>query len=265
MDKRVRSPNYPALSLRDALDKVSVLYKNLHNHPGPREVIAKGMGYASLNGSSMTAISALHKYGLLEGRGDEIRISDLAMRIMHPESEEERATAIREAASEPQLFTELDERFPGTVPNEELLRNYLLRRNFAPNAVSHVVLSYRETKELVEDQKGSYDSPVSTTKGPADMQPQTSSEHSRETAGAGRISHVLQSQERSIAQYDFEDGGHIRILIGENTSIEEALDMAETMIELKRREIERRRKSTAVATIATEEVSDAENDSEQNA
>src|SRR5438309_12108284 len=101
MEKRIRSPNYPAVSLPDAIDKVTALYRNLHTHSAPREVVAKGMGYNSLNGASATTISALHKYGLLERNGDEIKVSERALRILHPHSPEERASAIRDAASQP--------------------------------------------------------------------------------------------------------------------------------------------------------------------
>ena len=36
MEKRVRSPSYPALSLPDAVVKVSMLYKSQHTHAAPR-------------------------------------------------------------------------------------------------------------------------------------------------------------------------------------------------------------------------------------
>ena len=96
MDKRIRSPNYPALSLPDAIEKVTALYRNVHTHAEPREVIAKGMGFNTLNGASATAISALHKYGLLEKLGDDIKVSERALRILH-NSAEEKAEAIRGA------------------------------------------------------------------------------------------------------------------------------------------------------------------------
>jgi hypothetical protein len=247
------------------MDKVSVLYKHLHSHAGPREVIARGMGYASLNGSSMSVISALNKYGLLEGRGDEIKISDRAMRIMHPESQEERAAAIREAASEPQLFAELDDRFPGATPNEELLRNYLLRKNFAPGAVSQVILAYRETKELVEADCGGYDSPSLPTKGPAEMQqPSAGTLPITPSIGATNVD-FSQFNERSIARYDFEGGGYIRILTGGDVPTEEALDMAETIIELKRREIRRRKGAVAIIPDAPEKEAREGNEGENNA
>src|SRR5665213_535998 len=100
-----------------------MIFSNQHTHGAPREVVAKSMGYNSLNGASATSISALVKYGLLDGRGDEIRISDRTMRILHPQSAEEKASALREAAGEPVLFRELAEKFPGRMPSEEILRN----------------------------------------------------------------------------------------------------------------------------------------------
>jgi hypothetical protein len=150
MERRIRSPNYPSFSLPVAIEKVAALYAAQQRHPAPREIVATGMGYNSLNGASATAISALHKYGLVEGRGDQLRVSERAMRLLHPESSEERAEAIREAAYDPPLFAELNERFPGRLPNDDLLRNYLIRRGFAPNAVTSVIASYRETSEMVE-------------------------------------------------------------------------------------------------------------------
>lgn len=265
MEKRVRSPNYPAISLLDALDKVSALYKSQHTHAGPREVIVRGMGYSSLNGASMSAISALHKYGLLEGRGDEIRVSERAMRILHPESQEERVLAIQEAASEPKLFAELDERFPGVVPNEELLRNYLLRRNFASSAVPAVILSYRGTKELVQAEPGGYDSPISAIEGEDEMHPQPGTAQTPASAVTSKLMQQKQQDERSIGRYDFEGGGYIRILTGGNIATEEALDMAETIISLKRKEIERRKKAAPVVVEAEEDISGSDIESEENA
>ncbi|MCH9020705.1 MAG: hypothetical protein IIA73_10135 [Proteobacteria bacterium] len=265
MGKRVRSPNYPAISLPDALDKVSALYKSQHTHAGPREVIVRGMGYSSLNGASMSAISALHKYGLLEGRGDEIRVSERAMRILHPESQEEHALAIQEAASEPNLFAELDERFPGVVPNEELLRNYLLRRKFAPGAVSVAILAYRETKELVQAESSGYDSPISAIEGQDEMHPQRGTAQTPASAAIPGMMPQNQQDERSIGRYDFEGGGYIRILTGGDIATEEALDMAETIISMKRNEIERRKKAAPVVSEAEDDISDPNIESEENA
>lgn len=246
MDKRIRSPNYPSLSLPAALEKVALLYKNQHTHGAPREVVAKGMGYNSLNGASATAISALHKYGLLERIGDDIKISERALRILHPHSSDEKMAAIREAASQPELFAELAERFPGQTPSEDLLRNYLIRKGFAPNAVTGVILAYRETVELVGRFGGPYDSP-STAVIATEVTPQMSIHHPPTLQGTV-IRKPLEEKdnERSLCYYPFEDGSYVRLVAGGDVSTESALEMAETLIALKRRELQRRNQERQV-------------------
>ncbi len=242
MDKRVRSPNYPALGLPEAIEKIGGIYRNLHNHAGPREVIAKAMGYTGLNGASATAISALHKYGLLERTGDDNKVSDRAMRIMHPHSPSERTEAIKEAAYAPALFAELKERFTEKHPNDDLLRNYLVRKQFAPAALTAVISAYRETSEMVDRENEGHAWAVDHT----GSTPQMSQLPHHPTA-AQLASHSSLSAEafgglnaeRSIGRYDFEGGGFVRISASSDLDTEEALDMVETLVQLKRKEIAR--------------------------
>jgi hypothetical protein len=240
MDKRVRSPNYPALSLPDAVTRAGLVYKNQHTHGAPREVVAKSMGYNSLNGASATAVSALIKYGLLEGRAEDIRISDRAMRILHPESPEEKAEAIREAAREPALFQELDEKFPGRTPSEEVLRNHLLRTGFAPNAVSSVILAYRETKDFAEREGGAYDSGAQAIQEAPPMHTAIL-QSAPPSPAAHPAPHGLLPAERQIGLNDLEGGEYVKIVATKGIDTEEALEWAADIIERKRRELTLRR------------------------
>jgi hypothetical protein len=241
MEKRIRSPNYPALSLPDAIEKVAGIYRSVHTHAGPREVIAKAMGYAGLNGASATAISALRKYGLLEKAGEEVKVSERALRILHPHSPAEKVQAVREAAGDPVLFSELTERFSGKAPNEDLLRNYLVRRGFAPGALTAVISAYRETSDMVARESEGHDSGPDHKEEPAPMS-QTSL--SPATTGTIQPSPAIQAvaNERPIGRYDFEGGAYVRIAAFGDIDTEEALDMVETLIQLKRKELERANK-----------------------
>jgi len=233
MDKRIRSPNYPAISLPDAIARVTTLYRAIHTHAAPREVVAKGMGYNTLNGASATAISALHKYGLLERSGDDIKISERAFSILHPHTSQEKAEAIRAAAGEPALFAELAERFSGAIPNEDLLRNYLLRKGFAPAATVAVIAAYRETSEMVEREGAGYDSGQSTATGTAPMENPSTTHHNLQAKNLV----VGQEVGRQIGRYDFEDGGFVKIVASPEIGTEDALTMVETIVELKRKEL----------------------------
>lgn len=172
---KARSPQYPVISLREAVEKVADIYKEDYQNPISRGVAAQHMGYKTLNGKSLGVLSALGKYGLLEGRGDNTRVSDLAVRIIaHEPGTSERGAAIQEAAAAPDLFRELSKRYPAGRASEGAIRAYLLTQKFIPSAADSVVRSYRDTLEFVATEFGEYN---------LDSEPQSeSSMHATEAA-----------------------------------------------------------------------------------
>lgn len=156
---RVRSPNYPAFSLPDAISRVQKIHTEEQHLAAPRDVIARHLGYGGLNGASNKSISALVKYGLLEeAPGDRLRVSSRALAILYPSKPEDKADAIRAAAFAPALFGEIYGEWEGSQPSDANLRSYLIRRNFAADALDRVIQAYRETMELVTRETGAYGS-----------------------------------------------------------------------------------------------------------
>jgi hypothetical protein len=138
-------------------------------------VIAKALGYAGVNGSSLGIMSALKKYGLLEEVGKDWKVSQDALTILvDPPDSEGRAEAIRKAALAPALFATLFEEFGEQPPSDENLRAFLLKRNFAQSAVDTPIRSYRETLDFVSKLPGAYNQPME-----------------RATPAAGSGSHVV--------------------------------------------------------------------------
>lgn len=147
---KARSPGYPTIGLREAVEKVALIFEKDYQNRIPRDLVARHMGYRSLNGKSLGILSALSKFGLLEGRGNENRISDLALEIIaHAAGAPERARAIAEAASRPELFSDLDSRFQDGRVSDAAIRSYLITKKFIPQAADIAVRSYRETKEFM--------------------------------------------------------------------------------------------------------------------
>lgn len=161
---KARSPRYPAIGLKESVEQVGKIYAQDYQNQLPRLVVAQHMGYAGLNGSALSALSALSKFGLLEGRGDETKVTDLAVRIIaHPSGTQERAEALREAASKPDLFAELDAKFQGGKASDQAIRAYLLTQKFLPSAADASIRSYRETKTFVEAESDGYTAPEKET------------------------------------------------------------------------------------------------------
>jgi hypothetical protein len=154
---KARSPGYPTIGLREALEKVRLVYEKDYQNRIPRRVVAEHMGYKTLNGKSLGVLSAVSKFGLLEGRGDENYVSDLALQIIaHPMGAPERRQAVMEAAGRPELFADLDTRFQGGRASDAGIRSYLMTRKFIPGAADTAIRAYRETKGLVNEEGGNY-------------------------------------------------------------------------------------------------------------
>jgi len=165
-----RSPRYPVIGLREAIDKVSVVYKSDFKNQIPKELVAQHMGYKGLNGKSLGIISAVSKYGLLEGGIDAMRVTDLAVDILERENDDpERIEAIRQAAFAPDLYKELNELFPDKV-SDAALRSFLItKRQFLPDSAERLVRSYRETMDLLDSVAGDADHGLIAT--PVDVAP----------------------------------------------------------------------------------------------
>lgn len=146
---RVRSPNYPQLDLAEAVSRIAQVFAKDHKHAAPKEVIVQHLGYSGLNGASLSALSALEKYGLLDRDGDKYRVSDRAIAILHPRSAQEKSDALRSAARAPALFAQLLEEFPDSMPSDENLQAYLIRQGFAPSALGKVIDGFRKTMDMV--------------------------------------------------------------------------------------------------------------------
>ena len=150
---RTRSPNYPYIGLPVAIERVRKIYDKEHQGRMSKQVVAKHLGFGGLNGVSMSVISALGKYGLLASIDDDMQVSDDALSILvDPPESEDRAQAIRRAALKPELFTELQKHFGGTVPSDVNLLAHLQKHGFTANAAALAAKSFRETMELISVQ-----------------------------------------------------------------------------------------------------------------
>ena len=148
---RSRSPNYPQIGLKEAIQRVSGVYERDYQATLTRNLAAEGLGYSGLNGKSLAVLAALGKFGLLEGRGEKTRVTDLAVRILaFPPGSPERRVALAEAAGRPELFVELDRRFALGQASDGAIRAWLITRGFIPPAAETAVRAYRETKQLLE-------------------------------------------------------------------------------------------------------------------
>ncbi len=114
-------------------------------------VVVKHMGYSSLNGAALGALSALRKFGILvQDPARRLRLSDDVITVLaHPEDAGPRTEALRRLALQPALFKELLAEFPNDLPSDVNLRARLIsERKFNPEAADRLLVALRDTVEV---------------------------------------------------------------------------------------------------------------------
>ncbi len=156
--ERSRSPNYPAIPLDQAIDLVGKLHSKSRTNVIDRESAAMDMGYSGLTGRSLKILGALAQYDLVKASGKgSLRVTPVAVDILHGITAEDRKAALRHAGTAPRLFKSIVDRFTDGVPSENVIRSYLIQQGYADGALSPAIKAFLETNRFLEN-AGAYDS-----------------------------------------------------------------------------------------------------------
>lgn len=150
---RIRSPGYPSISLRQAIELVSKLYSHNRQNVTDREAAVKDLGYKGMTGQSTKILADLAHYDLVEraGKGG-LRVTDTAARIIAYQDLDEKRDSLLEAAYSPGLFADIKEQWPDGFVSENSLRSFLMRKGFASVAVQPAMKAYYETYDLLRQE-----------------------------------------------------------------------------------------------------------------
>lgn len=150
--KKGRSPSYPAINLKAAIEKASMLYQKEGKHATPTFTALSDMGYSATSGAGLVALAALKKFGLVEDEGSGVdrvvKLTDLALDIIlsPDEDSKEKIQAIQHAAMVPPIHSELWKEFGGSLPSPANLRHNLIRkRNFTDSGANEFIRQFSET------------------------------------------------------------------------------------------------------------------------
>lgn len=145
---RMRSPNYPAISLSQAIVLVDKIFRADRTNVIDKDVAAEHMGYSGLTGRTLKLLGALSQFGLLDKTvKGKVRVSKTAVSILHGTTDDERNQAILAAARSPVLFRRIAEAFDD--PSEKTITSFLMKEGFTDRAVAPVLRSYRDTNAFL--------------------------------------------------------------------------------------------------------------------
>ena len=163
---RQRSPSYPSIDLKKALNRAEVLYKNEKRHEVLISVVLKHWGFQSSGSTNGTReIAALKQFGLLSDAGSgehrKVRLTERALNAVLPkddseESSKETTQILKECALSPAIHEDLWSTFNGDLPSDETLaRHLIMNKNFNDKHVDKFIAQFRDTVEFAQLEKGS--------------------------------------------------------------------------------------------------------------
>ena len=144
-----RSPNYPVIPLRKAIERIEALYVQYKRHLVPIGVAHEKWGYKAHSGAGNQAVAALRSYGLIDVSGDgesrQIKLSERGYHIV--ENHRERPALLKAAALGPSIHSELWKKYGDQgLPPDDVLRHHLkFDRNFNPESVDGFIARLRDT------------------------------------------------------------------------------------------------------------------------
>lgn len=146
-----RSPAYPSIGLKEALEKARAIWDNEKRNEVSVDVVAAHWKMAAKSSSTLLAISALKKFALItdRGSGDQryVKLTDLAYNILRAEPDSDVwLKSVQKSALSPKMIVELwetDKESPKSTAN---LKKYLeFEKKFNPAVIDQFVQAYRDT------------------------------------------------------------------------------------------------------------------------
>jgi hypothetical protein len=223
--KKIRSPSFPFVGLREALDRARTFYGAEQRNAARPETAAAHWGYSAKSSGGKQTIAALRSFGLLDG-DSLVKLSGRALRILLDEREgsEERLRLVQQAALMPPVHARLWERYGAELPSAQTLRlSLILDEGFNENSVDDFLTEYRETLEYAR-----------LLAAPAREEKETRTERPTPSPPPARI-----SAEVDPVVFPLLDGNAVEFRIRRKISPEEAEDLR-TMFELWLRKIVKR-------------------------
>lgn len=150
--RKVRSPSFPVVSLRAAVDRARAFYAFEVRNAALPEIAVKHWGFSAKSSGGRQILAALRAFGLLEG-DRAVKLTDRALRILLDERNPspDRDRLLKEAALMPAIHARLWDAYRSDLPSPQTLRlSLVMDEGFNENSVDEFIEQYRETLEFAK-------------------------------------------------------------------------------------------------------------------
>lgn len=162
-----RSPNFPSINLKEAAERVKLLYDADKMAGSSRESTFKHLGYSGANGASLGILAALKKFDLIKEENSRIFVSENARTILLlPITDERRKKALKICALSPKIYNEIWEKFKESgLPSDETLKTDLIfEKGFSDKSALKFISDFKQTLSFAGIEAGEIE-PVNELEG----------------------------------------------------------------------------------------------------
>ncbi|MBA7659704.1 hypothetical protein ES703_67695 [subsurface metagenome] len=126
MPKKIKYPTR-GMDIKTAIDLAKIIYKN--GKTLKIKTFAELINMKETGGAFNIKINSLIKYGLIDKKGDEISITSIIKKLIHPMDDTEKRNLTFRAFKTMPLFEQLIEKFKDTdLPDDDQLKTLLIRQ-----------------------------------------------------------------------------------------------------------------------------------------
>jgi hypothetical protein len=145
-----KSPNYPNMSLEEAISKARVLYDKDGKAGAPKKVGLAHLGYNTLSGPALRTLSTLRKFDLITDKDGRIIPSQRSIDLLvYPKNSERYIAALRGIALKPIVYNKLWNKYQDGFPSDASLKAELIDEyNFNPKQVDRFIADFKKTIEF---------------------------------------------------------------------------------------------------------------------
>ena len=146
---RLRSPNYPAFPLSDAISKINILWDKDRKAGAHRSVVLKHLGFNAESGTALRNLSTLKIFGLTSEKDRHIVLTENALDIiLYSHDKNVYYRALKDVALKPSIYNILYNKYADGLPSFDALKSELSRvHNFNPNIIDRFIEDFKATLE----------------------------------------------------------------------------------------------------------------------
>lgn len=146
-NKRLRSPGYPLIDLKEAVHKAKILWDKDKSNSIPKEVACEHLGYQTKEGYAGRIIAALKQFGLISDKHGDIILTQDAMDLaIYEPGNQDYSDIVKRLALNPGIYDKIYNEGNANTASDSALKIKLIKDyGFHPDKVNNFLNNFRST------------------------------------------------------------------------------------------------------------------------